>query len=268
MRTVVSKDGTQIAYDRSGDGPPVILVDGALCSRAQGPMPDLAKQLASRFTVYNYDRRGRGDSGDAEVYEVDRELEDLAALVQEAGGSAAVYGTSSGAALALRAAAAGVPITKLAVFEAPFVVDDSRKPIPRTWVADLRSLTDAGRPGDAVKYFMTKGIGLPGIVVSLMKLMPAWKLMKAVAHTLPYDAALLGDNCFGQPLDSSQWAGLEMPVLVVGGGKSPGWMRTSVQAVAAAIPGAVHREIPGQNHMIKATAIAPVLTDFFAGGSR
>ncbi|GAA1592443.1 alpha/beta hydrolase [Kribbella sancticallisti] len=263
MNAVVSADGTKIAYDRAGDGPVVILVDGALCSRAQGPMPDLAGQLASRFTVYNYDRRGRGDSGDAAQYAPEREIEDLAALIEEAGGSAYVYGTSSGAALALRAAAAGLPITKLAVFEAPFVVDDSRKPIPGDWVAELRALSD--RPGDAIKYFMTKGIGLPAIVVTLMKLMPAWKPMKAIAHTLPYDAELLGENCFGKPLDASQWAGLTMPVLVAGGGKSPGWMRTSVKAVAAAVPGAVHREIPGQNHMIKATAMAPVLTEFFGG---
>jgi pimeloyl-ACP methyl ester carboxylesterase len=261
MNTVVSKDGTTIAYDRAGDGPAVVLVDGALCSRAQGPMPELAGVLAAGFTVYNYDRRGRGDSSDAPEYEVDREIEDLAAVIETAGGSASVYGTSSGAALALRAAAAGLPITKLAVFEAPFVIDDSRKAIPRTWVADLRALSD--RPGDAIRYFMTKGIGLPGIVVTMMKLMPAWKAMKAVAHTLPYDAELLGDNAFGQPLDASQWAGFELPVLVVGGGKSPGWMRTSVKAVADAVPGAVHREIPGQNHMIKTTAIAPVLSEFF-----
>lgn len=263
MNTVVSKDGTPIAYDKSGDGPAVVLVDGALCSRAQGPMPELAALLAAGFTVYNYDRRGRGDSGDAAEYEVDREIEDLAAVIEAAGGSAYVYGTSSGAALALRAAAAGVPISKLAVFEAPFVVDGSRKPIPREWVSELRGLAD--RPGDAVRYFMTKGIGLPGIVVSLMKLMPAWKGMTAVAHTLWYDAEVVGQNAFGQPLDASQWTGIEVPVLVVGGGKSPAWMRTSVRAVADVVPGASHREIAGQNHMIKASAIAPVLTEYFGG---
>lgn len=258
MNTVVSKDGTTIAYDRRGDGPALVLVDGALCSRAQGPMPDLAEQLASEFTVYNYDRRGRGDSGDQDEYDVEREIEDLAAVIEAAGGSAYVYGTSSGAALALRAAEAGLPITRLVAFEPPYVVDDSRKPIPRTWVSDLKALG----PGDAVKYFMTKGIGLPGFVVALMKLMPAWKGMKAVAHTLPYDATLLGENCFGQPLDASQWASIDQPVLVVNGGKSPGWMKTSVRALAAAVPGAKHEEVPGQNHVIKATAIAPVIAGF------
>ena len=265
MNMVMSADGTALAYDRAGQGPAVILVDGALCSRAQGPMPELAKQLASRFTVYNYDRRGRGDSGDAEVYAIEREVEDLAALIEEAGGSAYAYGSSSGAALALRAAAAGLPISKLAVFEAPFVVDHSREPIPSTWVADLTALAAADRRADAIKYFMTKGIGLPGVVVTMMRLMPAWKQLKAMANTLPYDAALVGDNCFGKPLDASQWAGVGMPVLVVGGGKSPQWMRTSVKAVAAAVPGAEHREIPGQNHIIKATAISPVLAEFFGG---
>lgn len=262
---VVSKDGTAIAYDRVGDGPAVVLVDGALCCRAQGPMPDVAKELASQYTVYTYDRRGRGESGDAEGYEVEREIEDLAAVIEAAGGTAYVYGSSSGAALALRAAAAGLPIGKLVAFEAPFVVDDSRKPIPRTWAADMRSRSDAGRPGDAIKYFMTKGVGLPAIMVTMMRLMPGWKGMKAVAHTLPYDAAVLGENSFGQPLDASQWAGVTIPVLVAAGGKSPESMRTAVQATADAVPGAAYREIPGQMHIIKATAIAPVLTEFYGG---
>jgi pimeloyl-ACP methyl ester carboxylesterase len=265
MKKVISADGTAIAYDRLGDGPAVILVDGALCSRAQGPMPALAARLAPDFTVYHYDRRGRGDSGDTAPYAVEREVEDLAALITQAGGTACVYGSSSGGALALEAAAAGLPISRLAVFEAPFVVDDSREQIPRTWVADLAGLVAAERRGDAIRYFMTKGIGLPGLVVTMMKLMPAWKRMKAVAHTLPYDAEILGDNCFGQPLDVSQWASVSTPVLVVGGGKSPQWMRDSVKAVADAVPAAAYREIPGQNHLIKATAIAPVLREFFAG---
>jgi pimeloyl-ACP methyl ester carboxylesterase len=258
MGTVVSKDGTAIAYDRRGSGPALVLVDGALCSRAQGPLPDLAEALADRFTVYNYDRRGRGDSGDAAEYAVDREIEDLAAMIEEAGGSAYVYGTSSGAALALRAAAAGLPIEKLVAFEPPYVVDDSRKQIPRTWVADLRAL----EPGDAIKYFFTKGIGLPGFVVTMMKLMPAWKAMKAIAHTLPYDAQVLDGNCFGDPMDAEQWVAIQQPVLVVNGGKSPGWMRTSTRALAEAVPGAAHTEVPGQNHMIKTAAIAPVIADW------
>ena len=258
MNTVVSKDGTTIAYDRRGNGPALVLVDGALCSRAQGPMPDVAEALADRFTVYNYDRRGRGDSGDAGDYAVEREIEDLAAVIEAAGGSAYVYGSSSGAALSLRAAAAGLPIEKLVAFEPPYVVDDSRKQIPRNWVADLQAL----EPGDAIKYFFTKGIGLPGIFVTMMKLMPAWKPMKAIAHTLPYDAQVLGRNCFGDPMDTEQWVPIEQPVLVVNGGKSPGWMKASTRALAAAVPGAGHTEVPGQNHVIKASAIAPVIAGF------
>ena len=257
--TVVSKDGTTIAYDRRGDGPALVLVDGALCGRAQGPMPELAEELASRFTVYNYDRRGRGESGDADSYAVDREIEDLAAVIEAAGGSAYVYGSSSGAALALRAAAAGVAIEKLVAFEPPFVVDDSRKPVPATWVEDLESRG----PADAVKYFMTKVIGLPGPCVAMMRLMPAWKHLKAMAPTLPYDARVVGANVAGRPLDAAQWAGIESPVLTVYGGKSPAWMKTSVRAVADAVPGADCHEVPGQTHLIKTAAIAPVLTGFF-----
>ncbi|MFD3403364.1 alpha/beta fold hydrolase [Kribbella sp. NPDC058693] len=260
MNTVVSKDGTTIAYDRRGDGPALVLVDGALCSRAQGPMPAVAEALADRFTVYNYDRRGRGDSGDTGAYDVDREIEDLAAVIEAADGSAYVYGSSSGAALSLRAAAAGLPIEKLVAFEPPYVVDDSRKQIPRTWVAEMQAL----EPGDAIKYFFTKGIGLPGIFVTMMKLMPAWKPMKAMAHTIPYDAQILGDNCFGEPMDAAQWASIQQPVQVVNGGKSPAWMKTSTRALADAIPGAGHTEVPGQNHVIKATAIAPVIAGFCA----
>ncbi|MFF0264732.1 alpha/beta fold hydrolase [Kribbella sp. NPDC004536] len=258
MHTVVSKDGTTIAYDRRGNGPALVLVDGALCSRAQGPMPELAEALADRFTVYNYDRRGRGDSGDSTEYAVDREIEDLAAVIEAAGGSAYVYGSSSGAALALRATAAGLPVEKLVAFEPPYVVDGSRKQIPRTWVADLQAL----EPAAAIKYFFTKGIGLPAAFVTMMKLMPAWKPMKAIAHTLPYDAQVLGTNCFGDPMDAAQWAPIDQPVLVVNGGKSPGWMKTSTRALAAAVPGAQHTEVPGQNHVIKASAIAPVIADF------
>ncbi|MFF0343331.1 alpha/beta fold hydrolase [Kribbella sp. NPDC004875] len=258
MHTVESKDGTTIAYDRRGTGPALVLVDGALCSRAQGPMPDLAETLADRFTVHNYDRRGRGDSGDTAEYAVDREIEDLAAVIEAAGGSAHVYGSSSGAALALRAAAAGLAIDKLVAFEPPYVVDDSRKQIPRSWVGDLQRLA----ADDAIKYFFTKGIGLPGIFVTMMKLMPGWKQMRAIAHTLPYDAQVLGGNCFGEPMDAAQWAGIDQPVLVVSGGKSPAWMKTSTRALAAAVPGAGHTEVPGQNHMIKAAAIAPVIAEF------
>ncbi|MFK4086907.1 alpha/beta fold hydrolase [Kribbella sp. NPDC020789] len=258
MNTTTSKDGTTIAYDRRGSGPALVLVDGALCSRAQGPMPELAELLADRFTVYNYDRRGRGDSGDAAEYAVEREIEDLAAIIEVAGGSAFVYGTSSGAALALAAANAGLPIERLIAFEPPFVVDGTRKPMPATFVADL----EARGPADAVKYFMTRGVGLPGPMVTMMRLMPAWKQMTAIAHTLPYDARFVAHNGVGRPLDPRQWAAIDVPVLTVFGGKSPAWMKNSVAAVAAAVPGAELLEVPGQTHMMAAKAIAPVITEY------
>src|SRR5438552_8290357 len=172
MEKATSKDGTQIAYDRQGKGPAVILVDGALCYRSFGPMPGLAQLLAPHFTVYNYDRRGRGESGDTKPYAVEREVEDLEAVIDAAGGSARVCGVSSGAALALETANGSGRIEKLALYEPPFIVDDSRKPVPPDIVEQFDRLIDADRRGDAVKLFM-KTVGAPVIFIALMRLMPA-----------------------------------------------------------------------------------------------
>jgi pimeloyl-ACP methyl ester carboxylesterase len=264
MSTVVSKDGTRIGYDVTGDGPPLILVDGALCYRRSGPNGDLAKELASRFTVYTYDRRGRGESTDTQPYDVQREVEDIAALIEAAGDSVHVYGISSGAALALEAARAGLPIEKLALYEASFVVDDSRKLAADDYAERLDRLVAEGKRGDAVKVFMREGIGLPGIVVTMMRLMPAWKTMTGLAHTLPYDTVLTFDKQRGKALPADDWAGLAMPVLVVAGGKSPAWMQNAMRALAEAVPGARHHTLPGQTHLVKAAALAPVLADFFS----
>ena len=161
MHKTLSKDGTPIAYDRSGTGPPLIVVDGALCYRASGPSGPMAEALAEHFHVITYDRRGRGDSGDKAPYAIEREIEDIEALIREAGGDAFVYGVSSGAALALEAANCGLPITKLAVYEAPFIVDDSRPPLPEDFRAQLDEAIATGRRGDAVRLFMTF-VGVPG----------------------------------------------------------------------------------------------------------
>ena len=190
MNKVFSKDGTAIAFDRSGQERPIILVDGAPCSRAFGPMPQLAPLLAPRFTVYHYDRRGRNDSGDTAPYAVEREIEDLEALIDEAGGSAFVYGTSSGAALALAAAARGLKIEKLALYEPPFMVDESGRRPPADHQTQLRQLIASGRRGDALRFFMTRVVGMPALFVWPMRLMPMWSKLEAVAHTLPYDAAV------------------------------------------------------------------------------
>ncbi len=261
----VSKDGTPIAFGRAGSGPAIILVDGAFGSRSFGPNETLAPLLAEQFTVYTYDRRGRGESGDTAPYSVDREIEDLDAVIKEAGGSASVYGISSGAALALEAANRGLAIDKLALYEAPFIVDDTRKPIPDDYQDQLNSLIAADRRADAVKYFMTKGVGIPGIFVALMRLMPAWSQLKAISHTLPYDAAVLGSDGAGKPFEATRWAKVTVPTLVVAGGKSDAWMQNSMKAVADNLPNARHHTLPGQTHIVKPKALAPVLAEFFAG---
>jgi pimeloyl-ACP methyl ester carboxylesterase len=264
MKRVISKDGTPIAFDRSGNGPAVILVDGALCYRGSGPSGPLAAALAGHFTVFTYDRRGRGDSGNTAPYAVEREVEDIEALINEAGGSAFVYGISSGAVLALEAANHGLAIKKLALYEAPFIVDDSRLPIPEDFVAQLYDRISADRRGDAVRLFM-KLVGVPGIFIALMRFLPAWSKLKAVAHTLPYDITLTQDNQRGKPLPARRWAAVTAPTLVVDGGKSPAWIRHAMRALADVLPNAKLRTLEGQTHMVKPKALAPLLVDFFAG---
>src|SRR2546426_7946181 len=193
METTVSKDGTRIAYERAGTGPPVILVDGAFCSRSFGPMPKLAPLLARSFTVFMYDRRGRGDSGDTAPYAVEREIDDLDALIREAGGSAFVYAMSSGAALALEAAASRLSIKKLALYEAPFMVGTPAHVPPGDPQSQLVRLIAEGRRGDAVKYYMKDIMGMPALLVMLFRVLPMWSKLKAVAPSLPYDSAIMGD---------------------------------------------------------------------------
>jgi pimeloyl-ACP methyl ester carboxylesterase len=262
MSTVRSADGTTIAYTRAGQGPPLILVDGALCSRSFGPMPKLAEQLASHFTVYTYDRRGRGDSGDTAPYEPDREIEDLEALVALGGDGVYVHGTSSGAALALEAAKHIRSIAKLAVYEPPFIVDDTRPPMPEDYLPRLKALVADRQRGDAVKMFM-RFVGTPAIFTAVMPLTPVWPKLKAVAPTLPYDITIVHEHQRGMPLTPAEWAAIKVPTLVAVGGKSPAWMTTGTRALATALPDATYRTLPGQNHMVKAQAIAPVLTEFF-----
>jgi pimeloyl-ACP methyl ester carboxylesterase len=262
VKKAISKDGTSIAYEQLGNGRPIILVDGALCSRSFGPMPKLAPLLAQHFAVFMYDRRGRGDSLDTKPYAVEREVEDLEALVNETGGSAFLFGISSGAALALEAANRGLAIKKLALYEAPFIVDDSRSPIPEGYLAQLNELIASGRRGDAVKLFM-KLVGVPAIFVAMMRFMPAWSKLKGVAHTLPYDITIVQDNQRGKSLPPKRWASVTVPTLVANGGKSPAWMRRAMQALAEVLPNAQHRTLEGQTHMLRAKAITPVLKEFF-----
>ena len=262
MTTVRSADGTAIAYTRAGQGPPLILVDGALCSRSFGPMPKLAAQLTPHFTVYTYDRRGRGASGDTKPYTPDREVEDIEALVALAGESVYLHGTSSGAALALEAAKHIRSIAKLAVYEPPFIVDDTRTPMPDDWLPRLENLVADGRQGDAVKMFM-RFVGTPAIFTAVMPLTPVWGKLKAAAPTLPYDITIMHEHQRGRPLTSAEWAAVKVPTLVAAGGKSPAWMANGTRALAEALPDTAYRTLPGQNHMVKAQVIAPVLTEFF-----
>lgn len=267
MNRVISKDGTSIAYTKIGQGPTLILVDGALCFRASGPNGPLAEQLSPYFTVYTYDRRGRGDSNEAKPYAIEREVEDIAALIEEAGGSGYLYGISSGAALALEAAKRLSSVTKLIVYEAPLVVDESRLPVPGNYASTFDKLLAANRRGAAVKHFMRKGVGLPAIAMVMMPLMPAWSKLKAVAHTLPYDTLLTERFQQGKPLPADYWSSVKIPTLVIYGGKSPAWMQNGMKALAKALPHADLRVLPGATHLVKPKSLAPLMIDFYCNGN-
>jgi pimeloyl-ACP methyl ester carboxylesterase len=266
MGAVTSKDGTRIGFDRAGSGPPLILVDGAMCYRGSGPMGPIAKLLASHFTVYTYDRRGRGESTNVLPYSVAREVEDLQALIAEAGGSACVCGLSSGAALAAEAAHQGAPITKLALFEAPFFVDDTRAPLPPDFIPRLEQAVASNERGEAVKMFM-KLVGVPAVFIALMRFTPPWKKLTGIAHTLPYDMRIVSEHQWGKPLPRQRWSGATMPTVVIDGGKSPVWMRNAARELAGVLPNARYETLPGQTHMVKASALVPALRNFFAGGA-
>ena len=259
METTKSADGTVIAYDRTGDGPPLIVAVGAFCDRRSLVPPE---SLTSRFTVYTYDRRGRGESGDTAPYTPDREIEDIEALVALAGDPVYLHGTSSGAALAMEAAKHIRSIAKLVVYEPPFIVDDTRTPMPDDWLPRLEGLVADGRPGDAVKMFM-RFVGTPAIFTAVMPFTPVWGKLKAAAPTLPYDLTIVHEHQRGKPLTAEEWAAVKVPTLVAAGGKSPAWMANGTRALAGALPDATYRTLPGQNHMVKAQVIAPVLTEFF-----
>lgn len=268
METVISKDGTRIAFDRTGAGAPVILVAGAFSYRKYPGQVRLAELLSRHFTVVNYDRRGRGDSGDTAPYAVDREVEDLAALIDAVGGSACVWGLSSGAALALDAAAAGLTISRLAVQEPPFVVEAGDRRPPADLYPRVNQLLAAGQRGAAVRYFMVDGMGAPSFVPGLLRVMPGvWKRLTAVAHTLPYDILLVGRYQSGRPLPADAWACATMPTLVMSGtpGESPASLCHAAAALAGALPDAelIVREGLGHAKKLTPTVIAATLVDFF-----
>lgn len=258
-RFATSTDGTRIAYEVSGSGPALVVVDGALCHRDQGPARGLARELAASFTVHAYDRRGRGESGaGATPYHPDRELEDLAAVLSVAGGHAHVFSASSGAALSLEAANRGLPIDRLVAYEAPFIVDDTHVPHDAALPARMEELVADGSRGDAVALFL-RTVGAPRPMIAVMRMFPVWRKLCAVAHTLPHDLAFVIDRQQGRPLPADAYAAVTAPTLVIAGAKSPEYMRNSQAAIVAALPHGRLETLTGQTHMIKARATAPAV---------
>jgi len=258
--TVTSADGTVIVFDQSGEGPAVVLVPGALMGRADPVMSGMAAGLSRWFCVFSYDRRGRGDSGDTRPYAVQREAEDLAALIAAAGGSAAVFGGSSGAGLAARAAAGNPAITRLALWEPPYHVDDTAPRLPPDFAAELDGLVSAGRRAEAVELFLVRAAEASPDAVAGLRGQPFWRAMEASAQTLAYEALVMGP---GNTLPARLLAGITQPTLVLNSGDSPAWMRRAGEAVSGAIPGAVHRVLEGQVHYVAPEAIVPELLEFF-----
>jgi pimeloyl-ACP methyl ester carboxylesterase len=262
MQIVKSKDSTTIAYDQSGRGPVIILVDGALQYRAfdQG-MAQLAELLSPHFTVIHYDRRGRGDSTDTQPYAVEREIEDIEALIDASGGTASLYGISSGAALAMDAAIGlGSRVDKLAMYEAPYNNDETARQSWREYTKKLGDLLAEGRNGDALGLFM-RLVGLPEDQLEEMHRHPMWPLWEAVGHTLAYDhTALLGEEA-SVPVERA--ARVKVPTLIMNGSESFPFMYETAKLLADAIPNAQHRTLQGQTHEVSSDALAPVLIDYF-----
>jgi pimeloyl-ACP methyl ester carboxylesterase len=260
---VRSTDGTAIAYERVGTGPPLIVVGGAWNTRQSAA--ELAERLAESFTVYTYDRRGRGDSGDTPSYAVEREIEDLEAVIEAAGGSAALFGHSSGGALAIETTARGLSVSKLAVYEPPYIVDDTRLPLPDDYIEHLEELVAAGKRREVVPYFMTVAVGMPAEMVEGMLESPMVAAMEPVAHTVAYDGrVMLRGSMYGQPLPSEWRDSVTVPTLVMDGGNSPDWLHNSCRQLVGLLPDVSYRMLEGQDHGASPDAIAPVLEDFLS----
>jgi len=264
MNAVVSKDGTKIAYEKKGSGKPVILVDGALTYRSFGPMPGLAGLLAPYFTVYTYDRRGRGESSNTKPYAVEREVEDIEALIQEAGGGAFVYGISSGACLALEAAIKlDDKIKKLALYEPPYITEKAAQQDWKEYTKQIVELLKANRRGDAVVRFM-QFVRTPTEQIEGMRQSPMWSIFEAVAPTLVYDAAVMGED---RMAPVKRVANIKIPAMVMDGGANlmdRSFMHQSATALAKAMPHAQQRTLEGQTHDVNLEVLAPVLVEFFS----
>lgn len=263
MTTVTSKDGTNIAYTKSGSGPALILVDGALCYREFGPAKPLAKLLEDHFTVYIYDRRGRGESGDTKPYALEKEVQDIEALVDMISEPVYLFGQSSGGSLVIETAnQLGSKVSKFAVYETPYFLDDSRESLPADFIERLRKNTAASNNSESVKMFM-KLVGTPSFFIAVMPLMPMWSKLKAVAPTLENDFTIMEPHQHGQPLQKGQWPNAIQPALAMYGSKSPTWMKNAVTQVSQVLPNGQLTVVAGQNHMVKAAVLAPLLLEFY-----
>ena len=263
MEKVTSRDGTPIAFDRLGDGPPVIVVCGAMCDRAL--MRPTAEELAKHYTVFNYDRRGRGDSSDTAPYMIEREIEDISALVAEAGGTASVYGHSSGAGLVLHAAAHGLPLAKIVLHDPPYAPDgdEEARRSSREYGENLRAMLSKGRCGDAVELFMTM-VGMQQEMVEGMRRTPRWAGMEALAPTLAYDSEVMGDIGRDGTIPVEKASRVTVPALVLTGGADYPWMIDVGRRLAEAMPDGRHRVLEGQEHSVPPEVLVPVLAEFFA----
>jgi pimeloyl-ACP methyl ester carboxylesterase len=266
MPFVTSADGTRIEYEATGSGTPIILIPGATGTRNHPIWIDLVESLAASHKVYSYDRRGRGQSGDTLPYAIEREIEDIDALIEAAGGGAALYGISSGAVLALDAANA-VPgkVSHLIVYEPPFFVNDSHPPLPNTYVADLERAIAGGDRSRAGEIFLTQAIGIPPEYVEGMKADPSWKELEDVAHTISYDGRIMGTTMSGNPLPIDRWNRVTMPTRIITGGNSDPFFQTGADALAGLLPDATRQVIPGQDHSIPGSVLAPVMIEYLAG---
>jgi pimeloyl-ACP methyl ester carboxylesterase len=264
MNSVISKDGTEIVYDKSGSGEVLILVAGALGYRSFHLQQHLAELLSAHFTVVNYDRRGRGDSGDTQPYAVDREIEDIEALIDAEGGSAYVYGVSSGAILALEAAERlSGKIPKLALYEPPLILDGSRPPLPQDYVEQLNAAISSGRRDQALEIFMTQALLIPAEYLAPMKSSPMWNDFLAVAHTLAYDGMISRDVMAGKPLPPGKWSRVSSTAVIMTGELSEPFFHEAANMLADRLPNGKCQTLSGQGHDVAPDAIAPALAEFF-----
>jgi pimeloyl-ACP methyl ester carboxylesterase len=258
-KRIRSADGTTIAFEAIGRGAPLVLVGGALSDRAAPASgTPLAAMLAHRFTVFSYDRRGRGDSGDTPPWAIAREIEDLAALIAAAGGSAAVFGNSSGGLLALDAAAQGLAITRLAVHEPPVLLDATRAAAFGALAWQLDPVIAADRRGEAVERYFTRAMQMPGEAIARLRRSPMWPDFEELAHTLSYDLWITARGA----ARLAEAPSVRPPTLAMDGSASPPWMREAIEAVARAIPRGRHRTLEGETHAVDPKALALALEDF------